>query len=276
MLEFFQYGFMQRAFLAGILIALLCSVIGVFLVLRRMALLGDGLAHISFGGIAAGMFFGVYPLLSALVFSVLAALGIQKLKHMKVYSDSAIAIFFSFGLALGVVLVSLSHGLNADLFSYLFGSILAVSETDILLILGVGLATILALWLFFKELFYITFDEDSARASGIPVESLNTMLIILTAIAPVLSMRIVGILLVSSFIVIPASTALPICRSFRQAITASAIIAIASVIIGLILAYYFDLAAGGSIVLVLVVGFLGMMAYKKISGKSGLLPPSLI
>ena len=255
---------MQRAFIGGILIAMLCAVIGVFLVLRRMALIGDGLAHISFGGIAAGVFFNVYPLLSALVFSILAALGIQKLKQMKVYSDSAIAIFFSFGLALGVVLVSLSHGFNMDLMSYLFGSILAVSENDILLILSVGLATLAALVLFYKELFYITFDEESARASGVPVESLNTMLLVLAAVAVVLSMQVVGILLVSSFIVIPASIALPLCRSFRQSILASVLIAVLSVIAGLLLAYYFNLAAGGAIVLVLVAAFAAMLVYKKL------------
>ena len=264
MLEFLQYTFMQRAFIGGILIAMLCAVIGVFLVLRRMALIGDGLAHISFGGIAAGVFFNVYPLLSALVFSILAALGIQKLKQMKVYSDSAIAIFFSFGLALGVVLVSLSHGFNMDLMSYLFGSILAVSENDILLILSVGLATLAALVLFYKELFYITFDEESARASGVPVESLNTMLLVLAAVAVVLSMQVVGILLVSSFIVIPASIALPLCRSFRQSILASVLIAVLSVIAGLLLAYYFNLAAGGAIVLVLVAAFAAMLVYKKL------------
>jgi len=267
MLEILQYSFMQRALAGGILIAILCSAIGVFLVLRRMALLGDGLAHISFGGIAAGMFFKVYPLLAALIFSVLAALGIQKLKQMKVYSDSAIAIFFSFGLALGVVLVSLSHGFNTDLMSYLFGSILAVSETDILLIFAVGLATLAALALFYKELFYITFDEESARASGVPVEALNTMLLVLTAVAVVLSMQVVGILLVSSFIVIPASIALPFCRSFRQSILASMLISVASVIVGLFLAYYFDLAAGGAIVLVLVAAFVAMLAYKKINAR---------
>jgi len=267
MLEILQYAFMQRALAGGILIAILCSTIGVFLVLRRMALLGDGLAHISFGGIAAGMFFKVYPLLAALIFSVLAALGIQKLKQMKVYSDSAIAIFFSFGLALGVMLVSLSHGFNTDLMSYLFGSILAVSEADILLIFCVGLSTLAALALFYKELFYITFDEESARAAGVPVERLNTMLLVLTAVAVVLSMQVVGILLVSSFIVIPASIALPLCRSFRQSILASILISIASVIAGLFLAYYFDLAAGGAIVLVLVAAFAAMIVYKKIIAK---------
>jgi len=264
MLEILQYGFMQRAFIAGILIAIICAVIGVFLVLRRMSLLGDGLAHISFGGIAAGMFFNFYPLLSALVFSILAAIGIQKLKGMRVYGDAAIAIFFSFGLAIGVVMVSLSHGFNADLFSFLFGSILAVSEIDILLILGMGIISLAALWLFFKELFYITFDEESARASGIPVERLNIMLVVLTAIAVVLSMRIVGLLLVSSFLVIPASISLLVCRSFRQTILFAVFSAIISVVLGLMLAFYFDLAAGGAIVLTLVGGFALALVYRKL------------
>jgi len=267
MFEFLQYGFMQRAFIAGMLIALLCGIIGVFLVLRRMSLVGDGLAHISFGGIAAGMLFGVYPLLSALVFSMLAAVGIQKLKQMKVYGDAAIAIFFSFGLAVGVVIVSFAHGFNADLFSYLFGSILAVSQMDILLIAAVGIATIAALLLFYKELFYITFDEDSARAAGLPVENLNNLLVILAAIAVVLSMRIVGILLVSSFIVIPASTALLFCRGFRQAIALAAAIGVVSVIAGLAGAYYLDIAAGGAIVMVLVLMFLAALSCKSIFAK---------
>jgi zinc transport system permease protein len=263
MIEIFQFVFMQRAFMIGILIALLCAIIGLFIVLRRMALLGDGLAHISFGGIAAGMFFGIYPILSALIFSVLGALGIQKLKKMKVYSDSAIAIFFSFGLALGVILVSLSRGFNADLMSYLFGSILAVSVADILIILAVGIAVLITIYLFYKELFYITFDESSAKASGLSVEKFDTLLVILTAVVVVLSMRIVGILLVSSLMVIPASTALIFKKSFKQTIIISSIIAIASVIIGLISAYYFNLAAGGAIVMVLIAIFFITFIFKK-------------
>jgi len=262
-IEFLQYGFMQRAFVAGTLIALICAVIGVFLVLRRMSLMGDGLAHISFGGIAAGLFFNFYPLLSALVFSLLAAIGIERLKQMKVYSDAAIAIFFSFGLAIGVVMISLSHGFNADLFSYLFGSILAVSETDILLILAVGLITLAVILLFYKEFFYITFDEETASAAGIPVGRLNIMLVVLTAVAVVLSLRIVGILLVSSFIVIPGSISLILHRSFKQTIEIAALIAVVSVSVGLIMAYYLDLAAGGAIVLVLVAMFLLTLLYRE-------------
>ncbi len=263
MLDFLHYGFMQRAFVAGILIALLCAVIGLFLVLRRMAMLGDGLAHISFGGVAAGMLFGIDPILSALVFSVLGAFGIQKLKQQKVYGDSAIAIFFSFGLALGVILISLSRGFNADLYSYLFGSILAVREQDIILISLLGLGVLSTVYLFYKELFYITFDESSARASGLPVEKLDTLLVVLTSIIVVLSMQIVGILLVSSLIVIPASTALLLFKSFKKTIMGAIVIAITAVIVGLISAYYFNLAAGGAIVMVLVAAFSAVFFFRK-------------
>ncbi|MDD5337281.1 MAG: metal ABC transporter permease [Candidatus ainarchaeum sp.] len=264
MLEILQYSFMQNALIAGVLIAVICSVMGVFLVLRRMSLIGDGLAHISFGGIAAGFFFGVYPLLSALIFAVLAAFGIERLKKMKVYGDAAIAIFFSFGLALGVVIISFSKGFTADLFSYLFGSILAVSAADLVFILALGLATMAVIWAFYKELLYITFDEDSARASGIAVERVNMLLIILTAMAVVIAMRIVGILLVSSFIVIPASIALLLCKNFRQAMLVSVAIGISSSILGLFASYYLDLAAGGAIVLVLVALFFAALVYKKL------------
>jgi len=264
MLDMLQYGFMQRAFIAGVLIAIVCSVIGVFLVLRRMSMMGDGLAHIAFAGIAGGMFFKVYPLLSALAFTVLSALGIQRLKDMKVHGDAAIAIFFSFGLAIGITLISMSKGFGMDLFSYLFGSILTVNETDLMFIGVLCAATIALAWLFYKELFYITFDEDSARAGGLPVERLNTMLIVLTAVAVVVSMRIVGILLVSSYLVLPASTALLISRSFRGTMLIATAIALISTVVGLTAAFYLDAAAGGAIVLVLVGAFVSAMIYHKL------------
>ncbi|MFA5077562.1 MAG: metal ABC transporter permease [Candidatus Micrarchaeia archaeon] len=263
MLEMLQYGFMQRALIAGVLIAAICSAIGFFLVLRRMSMLGDGLAHISFGGIAAGMFFGVYPLLSALAFAVASALGIQKLKQMKVYGDAAVAIFFSFGLALGVVLVSMSRGFGTDLMSYLFGSILAVSQNDLLLIAAVGALTLAALALFYKELMYMTFDEESAKAAGIPVERLNSMLIVLAAVAVVMSLRVVGILLVSSFMVIPASTALLLGKGFKSGIMLSSALGVVSMLAGLSLSYYLDIAAGGAVVLVLTAAFFCVLLVKR-------------
>ena len=262
-MDILAYGFMQRALIAGAMIAVTCSTIGVFLVLRRMSLMGDGLAHISFAGIAGGMFFKVYPLLSALAFTIISALGIQYLKRMKIYGDAAIAIFFSFGLALGVILISFARGFGTDLFSYLFGSILAVSETDLYFMAALCAVTIGVLLLFYKELFYITFDEDSAEASGIPVEGLNTVLIVLTAIAVVVSMRVVGILLVASFLALPASTALLISKGFRDTMMLSALIALVGSTLGLVAAFYLDIAAGGAIVMVLVCAFVCSLAYRK-------------
>lgn len=265
-----QYPFMQRAIIGGILAASVCSAIGVFLVLRRMSLIGDGLAHLSFGGIAAGLFFKIYPLFSALVVSVLAALGIHKLRKMKIYGDSSIAIFFSFGLAVGVILIGLSGGMAINIMSFLFGSILAISDADLLLIFALALITAAAIGMFYKELVYVTFDEECARVSGIHVDRLELALLILTALAVVLSIQIVGILLVSSFIAIPAATALPISRSFKQALALSVALSVFSVVFGLSLSYYFNLAAGGAIVLVLVAAFFAMLFFKNIQKQRSL------
>lgn len=266
MLEIFQYGFMQRALVAGIMVAIICSAIGTFIVLKRLSMIGDGLAHISLGGIALGLFLNVYPVVAALVFSVLSALGINNLKKARVYGDLAIAIFFSAGLAVAVVILSISNGLNVDLFSYLFGSILTVSETDLIMILVLGILTLGAVYVFYKELFYITFDEVSAKASGIPVEKLNTLLIVLTAVTVVISLKIVGVLLVSSLLVVPVAASLQFSRSFRDTILLSVVFAIFSVVVGLIASASFNLAAGGAIVMVSVIVFLVVMIYKNLTG----------
>lgn len=264
MIEVFQYGFMQRAMVAGIMIAIICSAIGTFIVLKRLSMIGDGLSHIALGGIAIGLFIGVYPVISALVFSVLSALGINSLKKAKIYGDLAIAIFFSAGLAVAVVLLSLSNGFNVDLFSYLFGSILTVNDIDLKVILGLGIFTLGAVFIFYKELFFITFDETSAKASGIPVEKLNTLLIVLTSVTVVVSLKIVGVLLVSSLLVVPVAAGLQISRNFRETILTSMMFAIFSVIFGLIISFYINLAAGGAIVLTSVIIFLIILIYKNI------------
>ncbi|MCZ7358307.1 MAG: metal ABC transporter permease [Candidatus Methanoperedens sp.] len=262
MLEVFQYGFMQRALVAGIMIAIVCSVIGTFIVLKRLSMIGDGLSHIALGGVALGMLLNVYPVFTALVFSVLSAVGINTLRRAKIYGDVAIAIFFSAGLAVAVVLLSLAKGFNTDLFTYLFGSILTVNETDLMVMLVLGIFTTGAVIMFYKELFYITFDEASAKASGLPVEKLNTLLVVLTAITVVVSLKIVGILLVSSLLVVPVATSLQVSRNFRETIFGSMVFAIFSVIAGLTVSFYFNLAAGGAIVLTSVIVFSIVMIYK--------------
>lgn len=237
------------------MIAILCSVIGVFLVLRRMSMLGDGFAHISFAGIAFGLLFNIYPLFSALVISVISAFGIQKLRRLRVHGDAAIAIMFSFGLALGVLVISMADGFNADLFSYLFGSILSVSVYDIALIVVLGVLSLTAIYFLYKELVATTFDEDYAKASGINAGMLDTFLVVISSVLVVLSLKIVGILLVSSFMVIPASSALLLRKGFKETMLFSACFAVLSVVLGLCAAYVFDLPAGGAIVMVLALSF---------------------
>lgn len=262
LLEIFQYGFMQRAFIAAIMIAIICSAIGTFIVLKRLSMIGDGLAHIALGGIAMGLFFNVYPIIAALFFSAISALGINHLRKIKVHGDVAIAIFFSAGLAVAVVVLSLANGFNVGLFGYLFGSILTVSETDLQIILGLGILTVGAIILFYKELVYLTFDEESAMVSGIPVDKLNDALVVLTAITVVISIKIVGVLLVSSLLVVPAATSLQISKNFKETILFSTVFAILSVVTGLISSYYFNIATGGAIVLVSIVVFAVVMLYK--------------
>lgn len=267
--DFLQYGFMQRALIGGLIISVICPVVGVFLVLRRLSLIGDGMAHVAFGGMAFGMFlnslkfpFKIYPVFSALIFCLISAFGIQRLQRAKVYGDVAIAIFFSFGLALGVIFVSLSKGFTIDLFTYLFGNILLISGLDLALIAVLGALIIGAVVVFYKELFCITFDEETAQANGLPVERLNMLLIILIALTIVVSMRIVGLLLVSSMLVIPAATALQLSRSFRQTIFISIALGAIAVIVGLFGAFQFDLSAGGSIVVTLVLLFFASLIFQ--------------
>lgn len=266
MLEMLQYGFMQRAFIAAIMIAIICSAIGTFIVLKRLSMIGDGLAHIALGGIALGLFFNVYPVTAALFFSAVSALGINRLRKTKVHGDIAIAIFFSAGLAVAVVVLSLANGFNVGLFGYLFGSILTVSQTDLQIILGLGILTIGGVILFYKEFVYLTFDEESAMVSGIPVDKLNNILVVLTAITVVVSIKIVGILLVSSLLVVPAATSLQISKNFKETMILSTLFAILSVVTGLISSYYFNIATGGAIVLVSIFLFVVVMIYKNYKG----------
>ncbi len=259
-----KYTFLQNALMGGILVGITCAIIGSFIVLKKMSFLGDGLAHISFGGVAAGILFNINPLISALIFAILSGIGIQKLKDMKIYSDAAIGIFFSFGLALGVILVSLSTGYTIDLYSYLFGNILAISQTDLILTASITIISIIIVFLLYKELFYITFDEETAQANGLPVKLLNQILIIICALAIVTSMKIVGILLVSSFLIIPTTTALMLgVKSFKRTIFMSIIISIISVLIGIFCSYYLNIATGGAIVMSLVVMFTIALIYCK-------------
>jgi zinc transport system permease protein len=254
--EIFQYGFMQRALLAGAIIGTIAPLIGVFLVLRRLSLIADTLSHVALAGVAGGLLLRGHPLVGALVASVAGAVGIERLRVSgRLFGETALAIFLSGGFAVAVVLISLANGFNADLFSYLFGAITTVRPGDLALIAALGLIVLVALGMLHKELFAITFDEEGARVQGVPVDAINLLLTVMTAVTVVVAMRIVGILLTSALMVIPAATALRLARSFRHTLIVSVACSLAAVALGMVASYYFDIAAGGAIVLVALVEF---------------------
>src|SRR5216684_3007042 len=236
---------MQRAFAAGAVTAIICPLIGVFLVPRRLSLIADTLAHVALAGVAVGLLLGASPVLGALVVTVIGALGMERLRARgALQGDAALAVFLSGGFAVAVVLISLAHGFNADLFAILFGSILA---------LGAVVVTTIALT--YRRLFATTLNEDLARTSGVQVTALNFTLTVLTALTTVVAMRMVGVLLVSAMIVIPTLTGFAIGTSFRRATIVAIAMALASVAIGLTAAYYLRLAAGGAVVLTALLIF---------------------
>jgi zinc transport system permease protein len=254
--DFLQFGFMQRAFAAGAVMAVVCPLIGVFLVPRRLSLIADTLAHVALAGVALGLLVGASPVLGALVVTVAGALGMERLRSRgALQGDAALAVFLSGGFALAVVLISLARGFNADLFAILFGSILTISPADVWLILALGAVVVTTILLSYRQLFAITLHEDLARTSGVPVTALNLMLTVLTALTTVVAMRMVGVLLVSAMIVIPTLTGFALGRSFRRATAVAIVMALASVGIGLTAAYYLSLAAGGAVVLTALLLF---------------------
>ncbi len=256
--EILQYSFMQRALLAGLMIGTIAPTIGTFLVLRRLSLIADTLAHVALAGVALGLLLGVHPVLGALAVAVAGAVGVDRLRVSgRLFGEAALAIFLSGGLAVAVVIIGLAGGFNVDLFGYLFGTITAVQPRDLWLILGLGVVVLAAVGLFYKELFAITFDEEGARVQGVPVDALNFMLTLLVAVTVVVAMRVVGILLTSALIVIPAVTALRLARSFRSTVWIAMLASLIAVLVGMTASFYLNLAAGGAIVLSSIILFAG-------------------
>lgn len=256
MLDIFQYGFVVRGLEAGIIIALIAPFIGMFLVLRRYSLIADTLSHVSLAGIAIGLFLKINPIITAIAASVISSLFIERLRiSKKIYGESALAIFLSGSLAFAIVLLSLAHGFSVGLFSYLFGSIVTVKQTDIYVIGSAGAIVIALLVLFYKELVYVTFDEEAAKVSGIPTRFINILLITLAALTVSLAIPIVGILLISALIVVPVVTALQYRASFKNTIIIAECISLFSVIAGIIVSFYFNLSTGGTIVLITIAVF---------------------
>jgi len=274
----FHYEFLQNAFLTGIMIGILAPLLGVFIVVRRLSLIADALSHVTLAGIAASLLIekkfaimaGLNPLYLGMVFSVGGSLFIEKLRGVyKHYQELAIPIILSSGIGLGVIFISLANGFNTDLFSYLFGSVSAVSRTDLWVILIISILVILVIISLYKELFLLSFDEENAKASGIAAKSIHFIFIVMVALVIAASMRIVGILLVSSLMTLPVAASIRIAKGFKQTIFLSVLFGELAVLGGLFIAYYVDLAPGGTIVMLAVLILVCSIFYKKLTGTLG-------
>jgi zinc transport system permease protein len=247
----FELGFMERALVAGVAVGVFAPMIGTFLVQKRMSLIGDGIGHVAFAGVGAGLLASVWPVWTALVFAVAGALGVEWLRsRRKASGDLALALFFYSGIALGVVLVSLGGGLNASLLTYLFGSPLTVNRSELTVILILGVVIVAAMLVLRRALFAVVTDEDWSRVSGLPVGLVNNVLAVLTATAVVAAMRIVGILLIAALMVLPVASGQQLARSFNSTLRWSIAVSVGSVILGLSASRIGGLAPGGTIVLI--------------------------
>ena len=265
-LHFLNYAFIQKAYLAGTFIAVLCAMLGLFLVLRKLSLIGDGLSHVSFGAIALGLFFGIYPIYAAIPVVLIGSYVILRLtERARIYGDAAIGIVSSIGIAGGVILASVSKGFNVDLFSYLFGNILAISNQEVYLSLGLSIAVLLIIILLYNDLFSVTFDEEFAKITGVKTERINLVLTFLTAITVVLAIKVVGIMLISALLILPAVTALQVARGFKGAMLIAALDAVISVLFGITLSFFLDIPAGATIVMINMMVFSAALLYKKIT-----------
>lgn len=258
MTELLGYAFMQRALLAGTIIGAVCAIIGVYVVLKGLSFIGAGIAHASFGGVALGFLLGVNPVLTAIGFCLGTAWGIGLVAHKsQIKEDTAIGIFFASTMALGILFIGLMQGYNVDLFGYLFGSILAVTEEDVWITLGLGIGVLVVVGLFFKELMFITFDAEMAEVTGVPAGKVYFVLISLIALTVVLSIKVVGIVLVSALIVTPAAAAYQLTEDFRRMMVLAVFIGVGSAVGGLLLSYPLNTASGATIVLLATLIFFG-------------------
>ncbi|MDQ4133376.1 MAG: metal ABC transporter permease, partial [Actinomycetota bacterium] len=252
----FDREYMQLALMAGCVVGACAPLIGAFLVQRRMSLLGDGIGHLAFAGVAGGLLIGVWPVWAALAVAVAGALGIEHLRARgRTSGDLALALFFYSGIAAGVVLVGLSDSFNAGLLSYLFGGILTVEPGEVWVVVALGAVIVATVLVCGRALFAIVLDEEAARVSGLPVNALNALLAVLAAATVVASMRVVGILLVAAMMVLPVATAQLLTRSFKATLRVSVAIGVGAVVVGLGAARAWALAPGGTIVLTTAAAF---------------------
>ena len=249
----FEFDFMRNAFMAGVVVSVLCPIIGLFIVLRRNSMIGDTLSHSSFAGVAIGLVLGVNPIISAFLFTTICAVIIEFLRgYYKKYAELVMSIVLTLSLGIAIILISTGKA-NANVNSYLFGSILTVSKSDLLIIATAGIICLLILRVIYNKLIYITFDEEGAKTAGINVKFINYLFTILVGATISLSIRIMGILVISSIIVVPVATSMQLKKNFNKTLTLSVLFGLIDILLGLFLSYHFDSAPGGTIALTSVI-----------------------
>lgn len=264
MMELLQYEFMKNALLAIILASIACGIIGVFIVVKRIVFISGGIAHASFGGIGLGYFLGINPVWGIIPFSIISALimGLVSKRTNKIPEDTAIGIIWALGMSLGIIFIGLSPGYAPDLFSYLFGSILTVTTTDLVVMLILDLVIIKVVFLFYKEFLALSFDDEFATVIGVPTMKLYLLLLCLIALTIVVLVRVVGIILVIALLTIPAAISKQISTNLKKMMFVSIFVSAVFGVIGLILSYQLNLASGATIVMVSVIGFLLFQFHK--------------
>ncbi len=256
LIELFSYDFFQKAFLAAVFASISCGIIGSFIVSRRIVFISGGITHASFGGIGLAFLLGFNPLLGAVLFAIASALGIQFFtKVAEIREDSSIAIWWSLGMALGIIFVFVTPGYTPNLMSYLFGNILTVTSSELWWMLMLNVVIIGFFILFFRKILYIAFDEEFARTAGLPVNLFNYLTIILIALTVVLNIRVVGIILILSLLTIPQASANLFTNNFKSLLILSSVFAFIGTIIGLFTSYFMDIPSGATIIFTLVLMF---------------------
>jgi len=262
-LEALQYGFMQRALLAGILVSIACGVIGTYVVIKRVVFISGGIAHAAYGGIGLGYFLGVNPTLGAVAFSLLAAFGMGAVQRKtRQRADTVIGAMWAIGMAVGIIFIDLTPGYKPDLMSYLFGSILAVPGSDLLMMAGLNLVIVLMVVTFYKELLAISFDEDFATVENIPVGWMNTLLLGMIALTVVMMMRVVGLIMVIALLTLPAAISAQFVKQMKSMMILSSLLGMVFTTLGLFLSYFFNLTSGATIILVAGVVYLLSLLWK--------------
>lgn len=265
--EMFSYHFIIRAFIVGVLVSLCAALLGVTLVLKRYSMIGDGLSHVGFGALAIAASLNIAPLQVAVPVIIIAAFLLLRLsENSKINGDAAIAIISSTALAIGVVCVSVS-GVNTDLNSYLFGSILATTNADAIMCAILALVVIVIFVMFYNKIFAVTFDETFSRATGLKTGVYNTVISLLTALTIVIGMRIMGTLLISALIIFPALSSMRVCKKFKSVIICSGILSVCCFFVGMCASYTLDTPTGASVVIVNAIVFIVFLLIETINSK---------